>query len=80
MSNQSDLQLRVPVLICEGPCNPLRSGADNLVQVWHVDRSPEIRDQMIQAQRLLAYTPHRRVYGSLVRCTVCAHERLWGEA
>lgn len=67
-------------LICEGPCNPLRSGADNLAQEWQVGRSPATRDQMIQARRKLVYTPHRKLYGSVVRCGVCAHERLWGEA
>lgn len=75
--------LRPYSLVCEGPCNPT---IDKLNQVTAKLRSKstsilpdpkELSYDTIMSLRKLTHTPHFRIGGDRVACSVCGHERVW---
>lgn len=77
----------MPLLICEGPCNPSLAALDTLVRsnMAHALTGQSkaivglIDDTVILRLRALRHTPHQATpLASIFTCTTCHTERAWG--
>ncbi len=77
----------MPLLICEGACNPRLPVIDALLRTQSiygkVDNSPVADTALVMAQRSLRYTQHRSVTetvyaDTLFACSLCGRRRQFG--
>jgi hypothetical protein len=70
----------LPLLICEGACNPYIGAVDALVREYAGRFG--VPSDLLVVLRSLRYTSHIHVRlegeHDIYQCTVCGHERLYG--